>query len=96
MYSTHLIEILMKNAIQEIATHLSDNFAEKESKRVERIIAEYGEKGVTMSVLTQRTRFIKSRQQRKNILEDLFEAELINFESRTSKSGKSTTFYFCE
>lgn len=96
MYSTHLIEIIMKNAIQEIASHLSDNFAEKESKRVERIIAEYGEKGVTMSVLTQRTRFIKSRQQRKNILEDLFEAELINFESRTSKSGKSTTFYFCE
>ena len=96
LYSTNLIEILMKNAIQEIAGHLSDNFAEKESKRVERIIAEYGEKGVTMSVLTQRTRFIKSRQQRKNILEDLFEAELINFESRTSKSGKDTTFYFCE
>ena len=96
LYSTQLIEILMKNAIQEIATHLSDNFAEKESKRVERIIAEYGENGVTMSVLTQRTRFIKSRQQRKNILEDLFEAELINFESRTSKAGKDTTYYFCE
>jgi hypothetical protein len=96
MYSTNLVDVLMKNAIKEIATHLSDNFAEKESKRVERIIAEYGEKGVTMSELTQRTRFIKSRQQRKNILEDLYEAELINFESRTSKSGKDTTFYFCE
>jgi len=95
-YSTNLVDALMKNAIQEIATHLSDNFAEKESKRVERIIAEYGERGVTMSELTQRTRFIKSRQQRKNLLEDLFEAELINYESRTSKSGKDTTFYFCE
>ena len=96
IYSTNLVEVLMKNAIREIASHLSDNFAEKESKRVERIIAEYGERGVTMSELTQRTRFVKSRQQRKNILEDLYEAELINFESRTSKSGKDTTFYFVE
>ena len=96
VYSTSLVEVLMKNAIKEIATHLSDNFAEKESKRVERIIAEYGKKGVSMSELTQRTRFIKSRQQRKNLLEDLFEGELINFECRTSTSGKSTTYYFCE
>ena len=96
IYSTNLVEVLMRNAIREIASHLSDNFAEKESKRVERIIAEYGERGVTMSELTQRTRFVKSRQQRKNILEDLYEAELINFESRTSKSGKDTTFYFVE
>ena len=31
IYSTNLVEVLMKNAIREIASHLSDNFAEKVS-----------------------------------------------------------------
>ena len=94
-YSTKLVSIIMKNTIREIIRNLADNYAEKESKRVEEIIREC-KNGITLSDLTRKTRFLKSRSVRKNIIEDLYEAEILNVESRSSTNGKTTTYYFCE
>ena len=94
-YSCKLVSIIMRDTVREVIKNLADNYAEKESKRVEQIIRDC-KNGITLSELTRRTRFLKSRQQRKNILEDLYEAEILNLESRTSPNGRSTTYYFCE
>ena len=94
-YSTKLVSILMKNSVREIIKNLADNYAEKESKRVEQIIREC-KNGITLSDLTRKTRFLKSRSIRKNIIEDLYEAEILNVESRESGNGKLTTYYFVD
>ena len=85
----------MRNAVKEIVQNLADNYAEKESKRVEQIIREHKD-GITLSNLTRKTRFLKSRSVRKNIIEDLYEAEILNVESRESANNKLTTYYFCD
>ena len=85
----------MKNSVREIIKNLADNYAEKESKRVEQIIREC-KNGITLSDLTRKTRFLKSRSIRKNIIEDLYEAEILNVESRESGNGKLTTYYFVD
>ena len=94
-YSCKLVAILMRNAVKEIVQNLADNYAEKESKRVENIIREQPN-GITLSELTRKTRFLKSRSVRKNIIEDLYEAEILNVESRESANHKLTTYYFCD
>jgi hypothetical protein len=94
-YSTKLVSILMRNAVREIIKNLADNYAEKESKRVEQIIRDC-KNGITLSDLTRKTRFLKSRNVRKNIIEDLYEAEILNVESRESGNGKLTTYYFVD
>ena len=94
-YSTKLVSIIMRNAVKEIVHNLADNYAEKESKRVENIIREHPN-GITLSELTRKTRFLKSRSVRKNIIEDLYEAEILNVESRESANNKLTTYYFCD
>ena len=85
----------MRNAVREIIKNLADNYAEKESKRVEQIIRDC-KNGITLSDLTRKTRFLKSRNVRKNIIEDLYEAEILNVESRESGNGKLTTYYFVD
>jgi len=94
-YSTKLVSIIMRNAVKQIVHNLADNYAEKESKRVENIIREH-KNGITLSQLTRKTRFLKSRSVRKNIIEDLYEAEILNVESRESANNKLTTYYFCD
>ena len=94
-YSTKLVSILMRNAVKEIVQNLADNYAEKESKRVEQIIREHKD-GITLSNLTRKTRFLKSRSVRKNIIEDLYESEILNVESREAGNGKLTTYYFVD
>jgi len=88
---------LVKNACVSIRENLSDNEFERESKRVEAIIRDCGPKGITTKDLVQRTRFLKSRIHRKTLLDDLYESELVNRESRAiGVSSKPSIVWFCE
>jgi len=96
-YGCELVRHLISNSCVQIVRNLSDNDSERESKRVEQIIRNSGDKGVSASNLISRTRFIKSRANRKQLIDDLFESELINKELRyINGSQRGTLFYFCE
>ena len=96
-YGCELVRMLIRNACVSIRQNLSDNEYERESKRVESIIRNSGTQGISTKDLVQRTRFLKSRMYRKALLDDLFEAEIINKEARIVLGHqKSTMFWFCE
>ena len=96
-YGCELVRHLISNTCVQIVRYLSDNDSERESKRLEQIIRNSGDKGVSASRLIQKTRFIKSRATRKAMIDDLFESELINKEERREPgSQRSTLYYFCE
>ncbi len=96
-YGCELTNTLIKNACVSIRENLSDNEFERESKRVEAIIRNSGPKGITTKDLVQRTRFLKSRIHRKTLLDDLYESELVNRESRViGVSSKPSIVWFCE
>ena len=96
-YGCELTRTLVKNACVSIRENLSDNEFERESKRVEAIIRDCGPKGITTKDLVQRTRFLKSRIHRKTLLDDLYESELVNRESRAiGVSSKPSIVWFCE
>jgi len=87
----------VNNACVSIRENLSDNEFERESKRVEAIIRDSGPKGISMKDLVQRTRFLKSRMHRKTLLDDLYESELVNRESRAiGVSSRPSIVWFCE
>jgi hypothetical protein len=96
-YGCELTCTLVKNACVSIRENLSDNEYERESKRVEAIIRSSGSKGITTKDLVQRTRFLKSRIHRKALLDDLYESELVNRESRSiGVSLRPSIVWFCE
>ena len=96
-YGCELTDALIKNACVSIRENLSDNEYERESKKVEAIIRDCGSKGISTKDLVQRTRFLKSRIHRKTLLDDLYESELINRESKAiGVSSKSSIVWFCE
>ena len=96
-YGCELTSTLVKNACVSIRENLSDNEYERESKRVETIIRNSGPKGISMKDLVQRTRFLKSRIHRKTLLDDLYESELVNRESRAiGVSSRPSIVWFCE
>ena len=96
-YGCELVRQLISNTCVQINRNLSDNDSERESKRVEQIIRNSGENGISASSLITRTRFIKSRAQRKQLIDDLFESEIINKELRyINGSQRGTLYYFCE
>lgn len=96
-YGCELVRHLISNTCVQIDRYLSDNDSERESKRVEQIIRNAGDKGISASKLIQQTRFIKSRAQRKALIDDLFESEVINKEERRENgSQRGALHYFCE
>ena len=94
-YSTQVVSFIQRKAVHEIVLHLADNYVERESKRVEQIIRER-KGGITLAELTKQTRFLKNRSARKNIIEDLYEAEILNVESRENCHNKMTAYYIIE
>jgi len=76
-YGCELVRILTENTCIEIDRNLSDNEFEKTSKKVERLIRDSGENGISSSELTARTRFLRNARHRKEILEDLQGANLV-------------------
>ena len=96
-YGCELTSAIIKNACVAIRENLSDNEYERESKRVETIIRDSGPKGISTKDLVQRTRFLKSRGHRKALLDDLYESELINRETKAiGGSHKASIVYFSE
>ena len=96
-YGCLLTNAIIKNACVAIRENLSDNEYERESKRVETIIRDSGPKGISTKDLVQRTRFLKSRTHRKALLDDLYESELINRETKAiGGSHKASIVYFSE
>jgi len=71
--------------VAHLNSFMADNETEKTVKRVARIINKAGENGITKSVLTRKTQWLKQRD-RSDVLETLLEAKTI-----VSKSAKLTT-----
>ena len=76
-YACELVKFLTKNTCTEIFLHLADNDNERVSKRVERLIIDAGNKGLSTTDLYRSTRFLRNSKLRREILEDLTEAGLI-------------------
>ena len=76
-YACELVKFLTKNTCTEIFLHLADNDNERVSKRVERLIIDAGNKGLSTTDLYRSTRFLRNSKHRREILEDLTEAGLI-------------------
>ncbi|MBT5188085.1 MAG: hypothetical protein HOM01_14850 [Kordiimonadaceae bacterium] len=94
-YSTELVSHKMRNTVHQINKNLADNIHEKMSKRVESLIRETGEKGMSATELVAKTRFLQNKNQRKSILEDLQEARLVGYvEEKLGKAGPLTQRWF--
>ena len=76
-YACELVKFITQNTCTEIFLHLADNDNERVSKRVERLIIDSGNKGLSTTDLYKSTRFLRNSKHRREILEDLTEAGLI-------------------
>lgn len=75
-YATKFVSYLIESVIQAVEESLSENIDEKAKKRILKIIATSGVKGITRNELTRRTQFIR-RGMRDEYLEDLLDGEQI-------------------
>ena len=72
-YATRLVGFLISTVIETVQESLSENADEKAKKRILKVIASGGPKGVTRNELTRKTQFIR-RSMRDEYLEDLVDA----------------------
>ena len=72
-YATKLVGFLISTVIETVQESLSENADEKAKKRILKVIASGGPKGVTRNELTRKTQFIR-RSMRDEYLEDLVDA----------------------
>ena len=72
-YATKLVGFLISTVIDTVQGSLSENADEKAKKRILKVIASAGPKGVTRNELTRKTQFIR-RSMRDEYLEDLIDA----------------------
>ena len=72
-YATRLVGSLISTVIETVQESLSENADEKAKKRIIKVIASGGPKGVTRNELTRKTQFIR-RSMRDEYLEDLVDA----------------------
>ena len=94
LYGVEFIELAMKRTINAVQDQLADNEQEHVTKRVSRIISEFKYEGVTKSVLTKKTYFLK-RKERDDIIVTLLESGQIKCkEMKMSSKGFATNLYF--
>ena len=72
-YATKLVGFLISTVIETVQESLSENADEKAKKRILKVVASGGPKGVTRNELTRKTQFIR-RSMRDEYLEDLVDA----------------------
>jgi hypothetical protein len=66
--------------MEQLNRFMADNENESRSKRLERLIYDAGAKGIKRGDLTQGSRWLKSDQERKELIDDLLVAGLIRVE----------------
>ena len=94
LYGVEFIELAMKRTINAVQDQLADNEQEHLTKRVHRIISEFKYEGVTKSVLTKKTYFLK-RKERDDIIVTLLESGQITCkEMKMSSKGFATNLYY--
>ena len=75
-YATKLVGYLISTVIDAVNESLSENLDEKAKKRIVKIVAAAGVRGVTRNEITRKTQFLR-RSMREEYLEDLLDAEEI-------------------
>lgn len=87
-YSTRLVKYLLYNFI-ETAGSITENMHEQNRIRVAGIIAEYGISGCNKNELARRTQWAGGKTNRRSMIEDLVEAEIVVEE----KVGRSLVYW---
>ena len=86
-YATRLVGFLISTVIETVQESLSENADEKAKKRILKVIASGGPKGVTRNELTRKTQFIR-RSMRDEYLEDLVDAGEIVMREKKGHVGQ--------
>lgn len=92
-YATKLVGYLISTVIETVNESLSENLDEKAKKRIIKIVAAAGVRGVTRNEITRKTQFLR-RSMREEYLQDLLDAEDIRV--KTSDAGHGDVFVLRE
>jgi len=94
-YATKLVGFLIAALIANVEESLSENADEKAKKRILKLVAQAGVKGITRNELTRKTQFIR-RNMRDEYLSDLIDAEDIVTHEIISGHNHGELLYLAE
>ncbi len=91
-YGVALVSKCLFELVEYAEANVADTRAERNKKRVLRLIRAWGERGITKSDITRQTQSM-GKKEREEALEDLLEAEAVEFRVIQGARGKPMTLY---